>query len=126
LGLDQDIEDLVREFVGSLRPWLVRDKAGEAAAGESLLSLVESGAGEAELGGALANRGPLPAHPAQHLVLDLDEISGIEEVTGAKQRVFDPLGVPVQAAALVQGLLASTRLFTPSGSRPEHKGEAGP
>lgn len=56
--------------------------------------MVEGGAGEPESGGRRADRLPLLADAAEHLVLDLDEIAGIEErVVDRKSWVGDRLGV---------------------------------
>jgi hypothetical protein len=41
---------------------------------------------------------PVDAHAPHHLVLDLDQIAGVEEVGGGKERILDPLRVRVEAA----------------------------
>ena len=41
---------------------------------------------------------PVDAHASHHLVLDLDQIAGVEEVAGGEERILDPVRVSVEAA----------------------------
>ena len=69
---------------------------------EARLRLIEGGTREAERRRAAADGLPVDAHAPHHLVLDLDQIAGVEEVGGGEERIVDPLRMRVEAALLAQ------------------------
>jgi hypothetical protein len=48
---------------------------------------------------------PLAPDPSQHLVLDLDEVPGIEKLVGEKQFVGDLFGVGIHSTVLAKGAI---------------------
>jgi hypothetical protein len=90
--LDDEGQDLVGQLMRLRGAALVGNEAGEPALLESGLRLIERGPGEAESRRGASHRMALALHAAQHLVLDLDEISGIEKAVLGKQRVGDFAG----------------------------------
>jgi len=66
------------------------------------LGLVEGGPRQTECRRAAADRLPVDAHPPHHLVLDLHEIAGVEEVGRGEERILDTFGARVEAALLSQ------------------------
>ena len=59
---------------------------------------------DTESRGALGDQLPVHSHAAQHLVLDLNEVAGIEEVGAVEQRIGDVLGMRMEAAMMTQRL----------------------
>ena len=84
-------------------PPLLGQQCRQAALLETRLRLVEGRPGEPEGGGRSVHRQSLGFDPAQHFVLDLNEIARIEKLACLKQFVGDPLGMRIQAALLPKG-----------------------
>ncbi len=84
-------------------PSLVWHQRRQASLLESNLRLVKGGSREPEGSRRSAYLLSLALDPAQHLVFDLDEISGIEEFVGQEQFVADLLGVGIQRPLLAKG-----------------------
>ena len=102
-GVDR-LEDFVGELVPSVRAALPGQKTGQPLAPEGGLGLVEGGSGDPKSGTCAGHRMPVHVDAADHLVLHLGEIAGIEERIGLKGRVCDLLGVGVQGSVFAQGL----------------------
>jgi hypothetical protein len=65
---------------------------------KTLLNLVKRHPRETKAGGCLSGRLPFAKDPAQHFVLHLHQIAGVEEELTLKQRILHPLGMGVEAA----------------------------
>src|SRR5207237_10034487 len=72
----------------------------QAALLETRLRLIKGRSGESEGGCRSVHRKSLGFDPAQHFVLDLNEVARIEKLAGLKQFVGDLLGMWIQAALL--------------------------
>jgi hypothetical protein len=94
----QEVHHLGAQLVRTPRTGLVGDERGEAAARQGALGLAEGRPGHAERGGAPTDRMAVDPHAPHHLVLDLNQIAGVEEVGGGEERILDPLRVHVEAA----------------------------
>jgi hypothetical protein len=92
------------ELVALFGAALLWDQTGQPAYLEGGLSLVEGGTGEAERGSGVADGAPLPADTAQHLVLDLNQIAGVEEFPLSEQFVADLLRLRVECTCLAKRL----------------------
>jgi hypothetical protein len=66
------------------------------------LGLVENGTREAERVHNLGDGGPLHTNAAEHLILDLHQVAGVEELAAQEHGVDHPFGVGVQGALLMQ------------------------
>jgi hypothetical protein len=73
-------------------PRLWGTTAGKPILLEGFQRLIKRGPGEAESRRGASQRVPLVLHAAQHLVLDLDQISGIEKAVVGKQGIGDSAG----------------------------------
>ena len=91
-------DHLVGELVCTTRPGAGGNEPGQPAGIERSGRLVERGAGQAEGGGSATHGVALDSDPANHLVLDLDQIPGVEEVRGREAVVGDRFRVGVQAS----------------------------
>ena len=81
-----------------------RQQAGQTRRLPGRLGGVEGRPGEAEGGGGLGDRLAVGQHAAQHLVLDLDQVAGVEEgVAAGEGRVDHRLGAGVEGARGAQG-----------------------
>ncbi|OGA47547.1 MAG: hypothetical protein A3G25_17190 [Betaproteobacteria bacterium RIFCSPLOWO2_12_FULL_63_13] len=69
------------------------------------MGLVERRPGEAKYLGRFAHRPLLDADHAQHFVLHLKQVVGIEELAAPKQRVGDRLGARIEGCLLPQTTL---------------------
>ena len=54
---------------------------------------------------------PVGLHAAEHLVLDLDQVEGIEERAVVKERIADILGTGVERSLLPEGPALGIRAF---------------
>ena len=86
------------ELVGALRAALLGQQPGQSLLCERGFGLIEGGAREAEHGGGLGLACALDSYLAQHLVLHLHEIAGIEETMTLEQRSVNAFGMTVQGA----------------------------
>jgi len=66
------------------------------------VGLVIGGAGKTKGLGALADREVVDPDPAQHLVLDLNQIVGIEEIGVPEEFVGDILRATIQTSFLLE------------------------
>src|SRR5450759_2977900 len=86
--LFKSIDDLLGELVRPLWPRSLRDQARQPLRLEDGLGLIKRRPREAEVGGCLSDRLAILVDPSQHLVLDLDQVTGVEEViAGGEGRV---------------------------------------
>ena len=99
-SIGEEGEHVGDELVGLSRSGLVRQQPRKAARFEGPDGLVTSRARQAEAGGAAGDRQALHAHRAQHLVLDLQQVPGVEERLLDEARVADPFGMPVETSVL--------------------------
>lgn len=100
-------QDHVGQLVGPPRTRFGRHQRGDPAGGPGGLRLVKRRAREPKPLRGRGDRHPVLRHPAEHLVLDLHHIPGVEE-RGVllKQGVGDPVGVGMAGVRLAQpGLL---------------------
>jgi hypothetical protein len=88
-GLDEESQDLVVQLVRLLGAAFVGHQAGEPTLLEGFQRLIERGPGEAESRRGARHRVTLALYAAPHLVLDLDQIPGIEEAVLGKLRIGD-------------------------------------
>jgi|SRR6516165_8008380 len=93
-------QDLLGELVRLLRAALVGNQAAEPVLLERHLRLIERGPRKAESRRRIGDRFAFGLHPAKHLVLDLDEVSGIEKAVLDKERVGDRAGSWIQTPLL--------------------------
>src|ERR1700686_2872104 len=82
--LDDESQDLVCQLVRLLGAAFVGNQAGETSLLEGFQRLIERGPREAESRRGARYRMTLALHAPQHLVLDLDQIPGIEEAVVGK------------------------------------------
>jgi hypothetical protein len=102
LVLEQELDDGVREFVGTSGARALGDQAGQASAVVERLGLVENGTREPERRNDLSDGSPFHANAAEHLILDLHQVARVEEVAAQEHGVDHPLRVGVQGALLTQ------------------------
>ena len=84
----------------------MRQQARQALASKHGLSDVEDRSREAERSGRFDDRACCDLHAAQHLVLDLEQVVGIEEGVAAEQRIDDRIWMRMDCARHSQGLKA--------------------
>ena len=96
MPLSDELHHLGGQFVATLRAAFVRKQAEYAVPLKRRLSLIERWTREAEGLRGLADRTPVDVNLAQHLVLDLQQVVGIEEVAVVKQRMGDGLRTRVE------------------------------
>jgi len=87
---------LVGQLVRVLGAAFVGDQPSQPTFSEGGQRLIEGGSREAEGSRCAGHRMALALHSAKHLVLDLDEIPGIEEVVVGKQRIGDCAGPRIE------------------------------
>jgi len=104
LGPLEHVQDGLGELVSPLRPRPLRQQPRQARLLERRLGLIEGRAREAEAGTGLAHSLPILASPPQHLVLDLDQIVGVEEgIAGGEGGVAHGLGPGVEGMLTSKG-----------------------
>ena len=81
---------------------LLRNQSSQPILLESGLSLIERGPRQSGFVRRQVDRGLFGLYPPQHLVLDLDQIVGIEETAVLEQCGGDRLGVGVQDTLLAE------------------------
>jgi hypothetical protein len=101
-ALREELHDVGAELVRPPRTRLLGDQGGEAAVGQSGLSVIEGRAGKAKGLRAVTDRLAIDAHPANHLVFHLHQIARVEELTAGKEGVAHRLGTGVEAAPLAE------------------------
>src|SRR6266571_4334431 len=102
--LFESVDGLLGELVRTLRSWTLRDQTRQPLRLEDRLGLIKGRSREAEIGGCLADRLAILPHPAQHLVLDLDQVAGVEEViAGSEGGVANRLRSRIQSMLAAQG-----------------------
>ena len=92
------------ELVATTRPALLRQQTREPLALPSCPRFVERRARQAECSRCGGHGVALGFDTTQHLVLDLEQVTGVEEVVLVEQRIGDRLGVAVKHALGAQGL----------------------
>ena len=92
------------QFVAALRAALVRKQAEESVLLKGCLRLIERGARKPAGVCGLADRALVDVNLAQHLVLDLDQVVGIEEAAVLKQRIGNGFRMRVESAMTPQRL----------------------
>jgi len=90
------------ELVRPLGAARLGQQARQALAPERRFGLVERRARHTEERGGLGFGGVLDPHMAQHLVLGLDQIAGIEEIARAEQWGAYALGMAIENALAVE------------------------
>jgi Integrase core domain len=89
-ALLQEVDHRLGELVGPTRSRPLGHQAGQPGLLEERLGCIERRTGEAESGRHLADWLPFLAGSTQHLVLDLDQVAGVEEgVAGGEGGVAD-------------------------------------
>jgi len=100
--LANECEDLLGELVRLLGTALVWHQAGKTVLLEGRLCLVERWPRKTEICRRIRHGLSFGPHAAQHLVLDLDQIPGIEEAVLGKQRIGDCAGPRIEGSLLLQ------------------------
>src|SRR6516225_6985640 len=102
--LEDKLHHLAGQLVPSLRPPLVGKQAEDSVLLERRLRLVERWARESERARRFADGFSIHVNLAQHLVLDLQQVVGIEEIAVLEQGMTDGLGLWVESAVPAEGL----------------------
>ena len=101
------VENKIHYFAGQLVPSLraafVREQAKHPVLLKCRLRLVEGGAGESESVRGFADGLLIHVNLAEHLVLDLQKVVGVEEIAVLKQRVSDRFGLRIERAMSAEG-----------------------
>ena len=87
-GLLHIAEHFGRQLVRSPRPTFFGNQTGQSLSLKIQLGLIVGRARKSKGGSRLTDRLLLDLHAAQHLVLDLDQVVGIEELVLMEQRVL--------------------------------------
>ena len=89
----------------ALRSRSLRDEARQPLRIEDRLRLIKGRPREAEISGRVADRLTLLAHSAQHLVLNLDQVTSVEErVVGRERGITDSPWPRIQRVVPTQGV----------------------
>lgn len=96
------VENLGGHLVAPLGTTLTGQQSSQAGPAESTLRLIERGPRYSKRSGRLENRYRLDAVPPQHLVADLEKISGIEERVVFEQRIGNGFRVWIESAGAFQ------------------------
>src|SRR5262249_34858587 len=102
--LNNKLHHFVGQFVSSLGAAFVGEQAEDSILLKGRLCLVEGGTREAESTRSLADRISVYVDLPQHLVLDLKQVVGIEELAVLKQGVDDSF------RSRIEGTMAAKRL----------------
>jgi hypothetical protein len=89
-----------REFVTASGTSLQRDQPGQPSFLEGGIGLVKRGTGKSKLVGRLGNRPVVGMDLAKHLVLDLKQVVGVEEIAALEQRMAHILRASVERAVM--------------------------
>lgn len=100
--LANECEDLFGKFVRLLGAAFVGYQAGKTVLLEGRLCLIERWPGKTKGRGRICHRLAFAPYPAQHLVLDLDQIANIEEIVLEKQLVAYGFRARVQRSLLLK------------------------
>ena len=93
------------DLVRPPRPALRRDELLQPAPVECLDHAEAGWAGEPEPGRRLPKGSLAQPDQPDHLVADLEQVAGIEEVAGGEHRVADPFRRPVEGSGLSEAVL---------------------
>lgn len=88
----------------SLRATFVREQAEHTVLLKCRLRLIKGGARESEIVRSFADGLLIDVNLAEHLVLDLQQVVGIEEIAVLKQRMSDRFGLRIERAMPAEGL----------------------
>jgi hypothetical protein len=104
LLLSYELHNLAGQLVAALRTPLERKQAKESALLKGCLRLIERRAGKPEGARGFADGAFVDVDMAQHLVLDLHQVVGIEEVAVLEQRIGDGFRMWVESAVTAKRL----------------------
>lgn len=90
------------ELVRPLGPTLLRNEPCQTIASKRGLGLIEGRPGNAEQRCSVGLRCAVDADMAQHLVLDLNQVAGVEEVARLEPRRQHPLWMRIQYAETLE------------------------
>ena len=107
----RELHNLRRALAGLLGTPLARKQAPDPLADEGLFQKVEQLAADAEAPGHLRHRQAIDPMSPQHLVTDLDQVAGVEELRVAKQRISHARGMTMQSVAGLEELELGVRAF---------------
>lgn len=102
--LEDEIQHSRRKFVRSVRAALARNQSREALLRNRLLGLIERRARQSERRCSFGHGRFVDLDAAKHLVLDLQQIVGVEEVSCLEQRLGDGLRMWMEDALLAKSL----------------------
>ena len=102
--LRNELHHLGSQLVAALRAALVRKQAEESVLLKGCLRLIERWTGKPEGACGLADGVFVDLNLAQHLVLDLQQVFGIEEVAVLEQRISDGFRMRVESAVTAKRL----------------------
>lgn len=103
--LSNERHNLAGQLVAALRTAFERNQAEESFLLKGCLRLIKRRARKSEGVGGLADGSFVDVNLAQHLVLDLHEIVGIEEVAVLEQRIGDSFWMRVESAVTAERLV---------------------
>jgi hypothetical protein len=98
----KELHDLRTQLVCPSGTSFLRQQPHKTVLLKRALRFIKRRPGETELGGSLGNAPSLYRHLAQHLVLHLHQIVGVEEIVCAEQIVADAPRARIEAAMLTQ------------------------
>ena len=98
--LPNELDYLLGQFVTLFGPAFVRNQAGQPRLLEGCLRLIKRRPGKAERCRRLADRVPVFLDATQHLVLDLNQVVGVEELAVVKELVVDSVRVWIETGLL--------------------------
>jgi len=98
---------LAGQFVFALRAALVRQQAKHPILPVIILHLIKRSTRKAEGPSGVADGIVVDTDPTHHLVLDLEQVVGIEKIVVVKQGMGDRLGFRIEVAVPAEGLTLS-------------------
>ena len=98
-----EVEDLLGALVVAPRPAETWQQSGNPLLLEGLIGDIECLAADPESFGHVADRAALDPMAAQHLVFDLHDVAGVEELAVVEFRIVDLVGCRVQRTLFEEG-----------------------
>ena len=103
------IEDLFRAFMGALGPAATWQQTGKPLSCKGLLCYIEGLSAESKRLRNFGHRPPLHAMTAEHFIMHLHPVSGIEKRIPSEAFVSDRFRVGMKGALVAEGRCLSVR-----------------